>query len=343
MQNFKYLTLILLITLISCSKEDVNTKISNNNHEPWLVDINDIIHFGTEKDKIKSIDKPEFVELQNSHLHEEDIVLAYMYKDVVHVYPMDIMEAHEIVNDSIDDNYFAITHCPLTNSSIAWNRKIQGEVHSFGISGMLYKENLIPYDRETASHWSQMLSICINGEQMGENALSSFLVRTKFLTIMQSFPDALVLNHENCDSNSCDIGIKSTKDEPVDGNTNDNVIDSVRYFGVVKGKTATLLPLTNITDNVSISNFIISQKQHIRVASKNYDVHLVFESEGKSFTPIQDSLPIIMKDDEGNYYNIFGVVISGDNLGYRLNSQNSFYAHTFAWKNIYKRIIVLDE
>ncbi|PLX05065.1 MAG: hypothetical protein C0595_00890 [Marinilabiliales bacterium] len=342
MKNLRLLPIILAISLISCSKQknELNSN-TNSKHDSWLVDINDIIHFNSEKDPIMSIDQPVFDYIANSQLNDKDVVLAYYYNDVVHVYPMSVLEVHEIVNDSIDNNYFAISHCPLTNSSLAWNRKINGTIISFGVSGKLYKENLIPYDRNTGSHWSQMLSYCINGEHIGHPAITSQLVKTNFSTIKYSFPNALVLNHESCDSSVCIGGLKSSEDEP-DDTSDSEVVDSERYFGVVDNGRATIFPLSQITDIISIEHFVVFQKKLVKVSSKDLNINLVFNAGNKSFTAVNDSLPVIMKDNKGDYYNIFGVVISDKNIGCQLQSPTSFYAHTFAWKNIYKSVKVIN-
>ncbi len=342
MNHLKLLTVIIFISFISCSKENniINSN-SNSYLDTWLVDINDIIHFDSEKDPIKSIDQPQFEPLLDSSLDDDDIILAYFYNNQVHVYPMSALEAHEIVNDSIDDNYFAITHCPLTNSSVAWNRKINGLVSSFGVSGKLYKENLIPYDRNTGSHWSQMLSSCINGVHIGQQAKTFQLVKTSFSTIKQSFPYAQVLKHESCDSSVCTGGLKSVNDEP-EGTSDSEINDHETYFGVVHDGRVSLFPLSDISDSLSIEHHLIFQKKLVKVSSKKLNINLVFNANNKSFTAVNDSLPVIMKDTEGNYYNIFGVVVSGKSLGNRLETPTSYFALTFAWKDIFKSVNVIN-
>jgi len=342
MAHIKFLIPFILIILVSCSKNNQDIENSVNSKQgSWLVDVNDIIHLDAEKDPIESVDSPEFVEISSSLLDDEEIVLSYLHNDVVHVYPMSVMEAHEIVNDSIDDYFFAITHCPLTGSSIAWNRSINGEPSSFGVSGKLYKENLIPYDRNSGSNWSQMLSLCINGSNIGELAQTTNLVRTKFSTIKRSFPEALVLNHESCDSDGCVRNLKSVGDEPVGGADSD-INDAEKYFGIVDGERATLIPLSKMKEEITVLHILAHQKRNIVVSSKNMSFMVVFNIGTSSFTAIQDSLPIVMKDGLGNYYDLFGRIVSGPELGNRLISPTSYHANTFAWKDIFKSIEIIE-
>lgn len=343
MAHLKYLIPFVLIILVSCSKsnQEIETVV-NNEHGSWLVDINDIIHLDAEKDPIESIDSPIFKGISSALLEDEDIVLSYAHENVVHVYPMSVMEAHEIVNDSINDNYFTISHCPLTASSIAWSRIINGETTSFGVSGKLYRENLIPYDRNSESNWSQMLSLCINGSNIGEIAQTTNLVKTKFSTIKRSFPQALVLIHETCDSDGCIRNFKSVGDEPGDGSGGSDINGSEKYFGIVNDDRVTLIPLSDMQNEITVTHLLIYQKRTLVVSSKNLSLMLAFNIGSLTFTALQDSLPIVMKDNLANYYDLFGRVVSGPSVGSKLSSPTSYHANTFAWNDIFGSIEIIE-
>ena len=63
----------------------------------------------------------------------------------VKIYPHPILDWHEIINDGIGDKKYALTYCPLTGTSLAWDRTINGQETTFGVSGLLYNTNLMPY------------------------------------------------------------------------------------------------------------------------------------------------------------------------------------------------------
>ena len=65
---------------------------------------------------------------------------------------------------AVNDKAVAITYCPLTGTAIGWKGEVNGQETTFGVSGLLYNTNLIPYDRATDSNWSQMLLESVNGE-----------------------------------------------------------------------------------------------------------------------------------------------------------------------------------
>ena len=49
------------------------------------------------------------------------------------------------------------------------------------------------------------------------------------------------------------------------------------------------------------------------------------------FDPIQDALPNIMTDSEGNVWDIFGQAVSGPRTGTQLNLVNAYSAMWFSW------------
>ena len=145
--------LLFVIILAGCRSDD--GIIPNNsvaNHDVWLIDTDDIVNWNSEKDNIQSIDSNTFTTLEGISLGADEMVFAYHYNGVTKLYPVHVMGGHEISNDSIDDHYYAVTFCPITASALTWNRAFNGSVHEFGVSGKLYRNNLVPYDRTTESH-----------------------------------------------------------------------------------------------------------------------------------------------------------------------------------------------
>lgn len=74
--------------------------------------------------------------------------------------PHNILWYHEIVNlnRSRVGLRLAVTYCPLTGSALAFDRSVVGG-DEFGVSGLVYKNNLVMYNRRTdESLWPQMLA-----------------------------------------------------------------------------------------------------------------------------------------------------------------------------------------
>ncbi len=120
------------------------------------------------KDGIPSLDNPTFVEVsQACFLGDTDRVLALTRNGITKAYPLRILHWHEIVNDRFSDEAIIITYCPLCGSGTANEAKMNDRVLQFGVSGLLYNSDVLMYDRQTLSLWSQILSQAVTGPMKG--------------------------------------------------------------------------------------------------------------------------------------------------------------------------------
>ena len=116
---------------------------------------------GARKDGIPALTNPEMAlpgQPGTGYLYEDDRVIGLIFEGEPIAVPLNIMWWHEIVNLDGATSSVAVTHCPLTGSSLAFDRRTVSGAE-FGVSGLLYLNNLIMYDRRGASEslWLQML------------------------------------------------------------------------------------------------------------------------------------------------------------------------------------------
>jgi hypothetical protein len=114
---------------------------------------------GPGKDGIPALTNPDFVTAgtgETSYLQEADRVVGIMVDGNPLAMPLNIFWWHEIVNLDMGGVSVAITHCPLTGSTLAFDRSGAGGAE-FGVSGLLFRNNLIMYDRnDVESLWPQL-------------------------------------------------------------------------------------------------------------------------------------------------------------------------------------------
>jgi hypothetical protein len=118
------------------------------------------------RDCIPSIDEPRFDDGQ--WLEDDDRVLGIEIGGDARAYPVRILNWHEIVNDVVGGTPVAVTYCPLCGTGLTFERTLRGEVTTFGVSGRLYRNDLVMYDRATESYWSQAIGESIWGERHGD-------------------------------------------------------------------------------------------------------------------------------------------------------------------------------
>ena len=160
------------------------------------------------KDAIPSIDDPEFAESYFGESTDEVVVLD---GEPARAYPIRILNYHEIVNDTVEGRPVAVTWCPLCASAVVYDRRIDGEALTFGVSGKLADDDLVMYDRETGSEWKQSLGECIAGQFAGEALTVIPAPIVPYETFADENPDGLVLQRPGTPSEAA-----SETDEPAE-------------------------------------------------------------------------------------------------------------------------------
>lgn len=164
---------------------------------------------GLPQDAIRSITEPEFgpdwegIEITHfrgtdrefttePRLTDRDTVIGVVRAGEARAYPLRVMAGHEIVNDSFHGPLL-VTYCPVCASSMVAVREVEGRETVFGVSGLLWKLNLVMYDQATRSLWSQAAVTAIWGDRTGDrlDILPSTL--TKWGAWREEHPDTLVL------------------------------------------------------------------------------------------------------------------------------------------------------
>ena len=98
---------------------------------------------------------PRFHDIEDvDFLEEQEPVFVLELGGEARAYPLQIMVWHEIVNDTVAGVPVAVTYCPLCNSAFAHDRRHEGRVLEFGVSGALWNSSLVMFDRQTFSLWS---------------------------------------------------------------------------------------------------------------------------------------------------------------------------------------------
>ena len=128
----------------------------------------EILSGGVARDSIPAINNPRFIPAdQAQFLRSWDSVVSVTVGEITRAYPLSILNHHEIVNDAIGDDYFVVTYCPLCGTAMVFNRKVGNKVRTFGVSGLLYNSDVLMYDRESESLWSQLGIKAIAGPMAG--------------------------------------------------------------------------------------------------------------------------------------------------------------------------------
>jgi len=157
-------SLLLLLTSIEIYSQSFNGFNLNN----ALVEPQEIKKGGPGRDGIPALNYPNFLKANQAiFLNDNDLIIGLTDEHKAKAYPIRILNWHEIVNDSINNKPIVITYCPLCGSGMVFNSVVNNQALTFGVSGLLYNSDVLLYDKQTESLWSQMMAKSINGKQRG--------------------------------------------------------------------------------------------------------------------------------------------------------------------------------
>lgn len=155
----------------------------------------DIRGGGPPKDGIPAILEPHFIAaMEVTFLEDSDEIIGVVDEGVVKAYPLRILTWHEVVNDRLGETPITVTYCPLTASGIVYDRRVQGKELTFGVSGLLYESNVLFYDHQTESLWSQLKEEAVTGPQTNTRLRPLPSVMTTWKAWREQHPNTLVLS-----------------------------------------------------------------------------------------------------------------------------------------------------
>jgi hypothetical protein len=162
-----------------------------------LVPLDEFQSGGPPKDGIPAIDRPHFTRADDvDWVQDREPVIALELGGEARAYPIQILMWHEIVNDRIGERPVAVTFCPLCNTALVFDRRVDGDTLSFGTTGKLRESDLVMYDRETESWWQQFSGDALVGELAGKELEHLPARMVAWSDFRRDHPSALVLDRD---------------------------------------------------------------------------------------------------------------------------------------------------
>jgi hypothetical protein len=348
-----------IFALSSCSEDNLTDSdgMPNNSKSPdeeqddngWLIPVAEVRDGGPGKDGIPSIDEPEFINANDAdYLNDDDLVLGFADGSEVRAYPHKILDWHEIINDDTPNHSLAVIYCPLTGTGIGWDRNIDGENTTFGVSGLLYNSNIIPYDRASESNWSQLLLKSVNGSLKGTRPTIHNLVETSWKTWKTMFPNSNVLSLStgyNRNYERYPYGTYKTSENllfPV-SNSDSRMHQKERVLAVFENEKAIAFRFNQLENNDHLITALFNDKTLVVTGDEQANLLVAFDSKLPDGTVLDfqyliNQLPNILTDNEGNTWDIFGRAIDGPRKGEKLIPVPQMIGYWFAFAAFYPEI-----
>ena len=173
---------------------------------------------------------------------------------------------------------------------------------------------------------------CVNGELIDKVCISDQMIETTWKTWKTMYPNSLVVSDDNGydrDYTNYPYGDYKTNDDYLlfSVTPEDSRLASKERVLIVTSPSLKTYRFTTFANEMKI---ILDDNQMI-IGSEIDNFIVGFESEiGRTFSTVQGKLPIVLEDNEGNEYDIFGEAISGPRKGEYLVPVESYISYWFA-------------
>ena len=137
---------------------------------PLTIRPEEILCGGVKKDGIPALKNPSAIPAAEAeYLDPSETVFGITLKGFSRAYPQRILDWHEMANDHLGGEPFALSYCSLCGAAIAYaTSRADGPPHVFGSSGLLYRSNKLMYDEATLSLWSNLTGEPVAGPLVGK-------------------------------------------------------------------------------------------------------------------------------------------------------------------------------
>ena len=157
--------------VLGCAGENGPTGVAGGGDDPiggdlCTIPLDEIFDGGVGRDGIRSLENPALVAVDHNeagYLLPDDRVVGLVIDGQDVAVPLNVLWWHEIVNFDLGGPPVAVSFCPLTGSSLVFDRTSIGG-SELGVSGLIFRNNLIMFDRDSGSLWPQMLRASACGD-----------------------------------------------------------------------------------------------------------------------------------------------------------------------------------
>ena len=221
-----------------------------------------------------------------------------------------------------------------------YSRIINGEEHTFGVSGKLIRNVLVMYDRQTDSLWSQLLGEAVSGELTGTRLEYLPAVMTTWEEWRILHPETLAIVKGDFGNQDPYLNYYYSDSAGVLGSTLFDNRLGVKEFviGVDVSGEAVAFPFSVLNDE-PVVNYEIGDVPIVVVFNPESGGGVVWNrkmTNGQilSFDEIGDGM--IRDLETGSLWNGFtGVAVRGDLAGLSLSSVKSTQSFWFGWIDFY--------
>ena len=133
-------------------------------------------------------------------------------------------------------------------------RSVEDSEFTFGVSGNLWRDALVMYDRETGSLWSHVTGECIEGDMLGKHVTPLDAVLVPYSEWAEKYPDSRILPRE-AGSDAADAQLFAVDELP------ELAFDHAKILRRAKQRLRDKLDIADIVRQLMPGRFTLSELQ----------------------------------------------------------------------------------
>lgn len=158
------------------------------------IDPSEITTGGPGRDGIPALTEPDVVSAEDAPWSDHVRVIGVEVNGEARAYPLAILNWHELVNDTVGGMPILVSYCPLCATGMVFDRTVNGSARQFGVSGLLYRSDMLLYDRATESLWSQIAATAVTGPSSGKKLVLLRSRQQSWLHWREAHPQSTILS-----------------------------------------------------------------------------------------------------------------------------------------------------
>ncbi len=328
-----------------------------------------VVDGGGGRDAIPALTDPAVVQPGSAdagYLADTDLVMGVVIGGEARAYPHNIGWWHEIVNDVVGGHPVVVSLCPLTGTGMVFDGADGGSRITMGVSGWLFNNNLILYDRrDDETLVPQMTRRAILGPRRGTEVALMPVVETTWRYWKRLYPNSSVVSGSGLKDAPAHYKGYPYPDYreydspplfPLSPGLADNPIGRLlepkrTTLGVRYNEAAKAYPFETMEDEAVINDrvggldVVVAFHRQERLALP-YDRRIRIEGVPVTLTfdwsvPVDLLYPFTMRDRETrSIWNLKGEAVEGTLAGLQLRQVPAHNAYWFAWATFWQNTSV---
>ena len=334
-------------------------------------------------DQIPALTDPTMVPATGSdasYVTDEELVLGIVVNGEARAYPHQIGWWHEIVNDVVGGQAVVVSLCPLTTTGMVFDGQVDGDRLTCGVSGFLFNNNLVMYDRRdplsSSTLYPQMMGVAVAGSRANQALSQMPVIETTWRYWKRLFPSSTVVgviqseasrfspatnltarqfpesrylrypydNYRSPQTNPLINAFPRLNDNPTAQIfENKDMVHGVRFGEIAKAYPFKLMGEEMVlNDTVGETDIVVSYYAAEQLATSFFRT---FEGQKLTFEKVSstDSLfPFLLRDLETTTtWDLLGRGVGGPNIGKQLTQVPAKNAFWFAWATFWQNTGIL--